>query len=310
MEPMLNPRLQADVDVLAARFRQRDPFRHIVIDDFLTPDFCKQLLSEFPAFERGNARNEAGELGKKSTIEKIRGLGPSYTALDNLIQTRGFLDFIGHITGIAELLYDPWYFGGGTHENRHGQDLDAHVDFNRHPVERWHRRLNLIVYLNPEWNPEWGGCLDLHSDPRSPDNRTIPIAPLYNRAVIFETTEWSWHGFKPIDLPQDKRDVSRRSIALYFYTKDRPADELADTHSTIYVDRPLPDRFQPGLTLGAADVEELRILLARRDHHMQRLYHDVTDVSRQLEMAKTALASGSVGKVWYFARRVFARLRR
>lgn len=307
---MLNPSLQPNADILAARFRERDPFRHIVIDDFLTPDFCKQLLSEFPPFERGNARNEAGELGNKSTIEKIRGLGSAYTALDDLIQTRAFLDLIGHITGIPELLYDPWYFGGGTHENRNGQDLDAHVDFNRHPVEKWHRRLNLIVYLNPEWDDAWGGLLELHSDPRSHENRTLAIAPLYNRAVIFETTEWSWHGFKPIQLPQEKREVSRRSIALYFYTKERPADELADTHSTIYVDRPLPERFQPGMTLGAADVEELRLLLSRRDHHNRRLYREITDASKKLDLAQTALASGPIGKMWYFARRALTRLRR
>src|SRR5215468_4456762 len=300
---MLNPRLHDRIDELAARFAQRYPFRHVVIDDFFAPDSCEELLAAFPPFESGNARNEAGELGGKSTIEKIRGLGPSYAALDDLVQTSKFLDLIGRITGIPHLLYDPWYFGGGTHENRHGQDLDAHVDFNRHPVERWHRRLNLIVYLNHEWDEAWGGSLQLHSDPRSPDDRVTTIAPLFNRAVIFETTEWSWHAFPPIALPAERRDLARRSIALYFYTTERPAEELADTHSTIYVDRPLPERFRPGLTLAQADVDELRVLLTRRDHHNQRLYRDVTDLTRQLEDAKSAVRAGPIGRLLYFARR-------
>src|SRR4029079_2265767 len=167
------------------RFRQRDPFRHVVIDGFFAAQTCNALLAEFPPFERGNARNEAGEIGNKSTVEKIRRLGPTYAALDDLLQTREFLDLIGRITGIPDLLYDPWYFGGGTHENRNGQDLDAHVDFNRHPLERWHRRLNLIVYLNHDWDDAWGGSLQLHSDPRSPDDRTTLVTPLYNRCVIF-----------------------------------------------------------------------------------------------------------------------------
>jgi len=154
---MLNPRVHDQAEQLAARFHQREPFRHVVIDDFFAPAFCAQLLEQFPAFERGNARNEDGGLGNKSTIEKIRELGPAFSALDDLVQSRAFLQSIGRITGIENLLYDPWYFGGGTHENRHGQDLDAHVDFNRHPVEKWHRRLNLIVYLNHEWNDAWGG---------------------------------------------------------------------------------------------------------------------------------------------------------
>lgn len=306
---MLNPQLHDQADSLAARFRERDPFRHVVIDDFFAPDYCAQLLAQFPAFERGNARNEDGGLGNKSTIEKIRGLGPAFGALDDLVQSRQFLDLIGRITGIPDLLYDPWYFGGGTHENRSGQDLDAHVDFNRHPVEKWHRRLNLIVYLNHEWNDSWGGSLELHSDPRAPDDRITTITPLYNRAVIFETTEWSWHAFPRIALPADRQALTRKSVALYFYTRDRPADELADTHSTIYVDRPLPVRFKPGLTLDAEDVEELRILLTRRDHHNQRLYRDVTSLTMQLEQAQAAINAGSVGRLRYIARRLLARLR-
>jgi hypothetical protein len=307
---MLNPRLQDQADQLAARFRERDPFRHVVIDDFFAADDCAQLLAQFPAFERGNARNEDGGIGNKSTIEKIRGLGPAFSALDDLVQSGEFLALIGRITGIPDLLYDPWYFGGGTHENRSGQDLDAHVDFNRHPVERWHRRLNLIVYLNPEWKDAWGGSLELHTDPRSPDDRITTITPLYNRAVIFETTEWSWHAFPRIALPADRQHLTRKSIALYFYTRERPADELADTHSTIYVDQPLPKRFQPGMTLGAADVEELRILLTRRDHHNQRLYREVTSLTKQLEQAQAAINTGQIGRLRYLARRVIGRLTR
>src|ERR1700722_16224287 len=120
---MLNPKISATANELAGRFRNARPFRHIVIDDFLTPDYCAELLRQFPPFERGNARNEAGGLGPKSTVEKTRDLGQSYTAFDDLIQTREFLDLTGTITGIPDLRYDPWYFGGGTHENRGGQDL-------------------------------------------------------------------------------------------------------------------------------------------------------------------------------------------
>ncbi|MGH8123515.1 MAG: 2OG-Fe(II) oxygenase, partial [Rudaea sp.] len=106
---ILNSALNPAVERLATRFRVRDPFRHVVIDDFFTPEYCAQLLAQFPPFERGNARNEAGELGNKSTIEKIRDLGPAYAALDDLVQSRDFLDLIGRITGIDNLLYDPYY---------------------------------------------------------------------------------------------------------------------------------------------------------------------------------------------------------
>ncbi len=304
---MLNSSLHDRLNELAARFQQRDPFRHVVIDDFFSAEYSSALLAQFPTFESGNARNEAGELGNKSTVKKIRGIGPAYAALDDVLQTREFLDLIGRITGIPGLLYDPWYFGGGTHENRNGQDLDAHVDFNKHPIERWHRRLNLIVYLNPTWDDAWGGSLQLHSDPHARDDRVTTITPLYNRGVIFETTEWSWHGFPRIALPGDKSGLSRKSIALYFYTIDRPAEELADTHSTIYVDQPLPQRFREGLTLNANDVEELHALLARRELHNQRLYRDITALTQQLDDAQIALRHGLLGRLYYFAQRFLAR---
>lgn len=306
----INPSVSARTETLAAAFARREPFRHLVIDDFLDAGFAERLLAQFPAFERGNARNEAGKLGGKSTIERIRALGDAYSGLDDLVRTREFLDFVGAITGIPGLLYDPHYFGGGTHENRDGQDLDPHIDFNRHPLEPWHRRLNLIVYLNREWEDAWGGSLELHSDPRSPDDRTEVVTPLFNRCVIFETTESSWHGFSRITLPDDHKDLSRKSVALYFYTTDRPIEELGPTHSTIYIDRPLPPRFAPGLTLSAADVEELRTLLTRRDQHLQRIYGDATRLTAQLEQAQAALRSGRLGRLEHLLRRVAAKLRR
>lgn len=307
---MLNDRVSTTVNQHAREFATAKPFRHVVIDDFFAPSVADELLAQFPAFETGNARTENGTLGNKSTVEKIRDLGPSYAALDDAIQSDEFLETMGRITGIDKLLYDPWYFGGGTHHNRHGQDLDPHVDFNRHPSQRWHRRLNLIVYLNHEWLDAWGGSLELHSDPRSADDQVSLVTPLFNRCVIFETTEHSWHGFSRIDLPENKRDLARRSVALYFYTEDRPAEELADTHSTIYVDRPLPDRFRAGHTLSDIDVANLQELLTRRDQHNQRLYRELTEREARVERAEAALFAGRLGRLRYFLERTRNALRR
>lgn len=295
---------------LATAFQARDPFRHVVIENFFDAQSASALLAQFPPFERGNARNEDGEIGNKSTVERIRELGPAYAALDDLVQSSAFLARLTQLTGIPELRYDPWYFGGGTHENRSGQDLDAHVDFNRHPVEPWHRRLNLIVYLNPEWDDTWGGLLELHSDPRAADDRITRIAPLYNRAVLFETTEWSWHGFECITVPATRAEVTRRSIALYFYTTERPAEEIAPTHSTIYVERPLPARFDAGFTLGTDDVNELRALLTRRDQHNQRLYREVAELNARNEQLQQMLARGFVGRLRHYLLRLLSRRER
>jgi hypothetical protein len=292
---------------LAARFARRAPFRHVVIDDFFSDSLLSGLLAEFPAFERGNARNESGGLGGKSVVECVRALGPAYERLDDLVQSREFLDLMSQITGIPDLRYDPHYFGGGTHENRPGQDLDPHVDFNLHPVTGWHRRLNLIVYLNPEWNDSWGGSLELHSDPRRTDNDIHLVTPLMNRAVIFETTESSWHGFSRIAPPGDRSNISRRSIALYFYTTERPVEELADPRSTIYVDRPLPQHLCAGYTLSDADGQQLRALVARRDQHIQRLYREIQRLETDLAEATRVLQASRVERIRYAVMRVIGR---
>ena len=272
---MLDAKIQSHPARLADTFGKARPFRHWVVDGFLTESAAEGLLREFPAFERGDARNEGGALGGKSVVEQILQLGPSYQALDDLVKSSEFLRWLSAATGIAELRYDPWYFGGGTHENREGQELDPHIDFNRHPKTGQHRRLNLIIYLNKEWDERWGGALELHSDPHSENDQVSMISPLFNRAVLFETTELSWHGFSKIRLPEGRRDTSRKSIALYFYTDQRPAEEFAPEHSTVYVDRPLPTHYSAGYTLSEADVQELKILLARRDQHVQRLYSEL-----------------------------------
>ena len=309
---VLDHALLADEAGLAAAFQRRDPFRNLVVDAFFRPEFAQRLLAEFPGFESGNARNEAGQLGGKSVHEHIRTLGPAFAELHALIQTPEFLGWLSRVTGIPDLLFDPDYYGGGTHDNRDGQDLDSHVDFNRHPGTGWHRRLNLIVYLNPDWHEEWGGALELRKDPRVPptQDEIKRVLPAFNRGVVFETTEWSWHGFSKITLGGERDTRSRRSVALYFYTRERPAEELAGTHSTVYVDRPLPEHWGAGYTLSSEDAAQLQLLVARRDQHIQRLYRDVQDLMTQLDEAHTHVHRLQSERTWiYFAKALRRRWR-
>ena len=265
------------------RFQVASPFRHVVIDDFFVPGFAAGLLQEFPAFDRSLAINEDGLIGRKAVHETVSTIGPTYRRLDTLVASRTFRQFVAKITGISDLLYDPDYYGGGTHENLSGQDLDPHIDFNFHPVTGSHRRLNLILFLNAQWERSWGGILDLHRDPHVPPERDeiSRVEPLFNRCVIFETTEHSWHGFERIDIPDSAAITSRKSFALYYYTDDRPPEQTGPPHSTIYVERHLPSRFKVGRTLTADDVEVLRGILARRDQHMERLYRQISELSQR-----------------------------
>ena len=116
MNGLLNTAVIERADEYARRFQAARPFRHVVIDDFFSADFCRDVCAQFPAFEERAAINENGEIGGKAVQEKVRGLGPAYRALDDLVRSAEFRDLVGRIAGIPDLQYDPHYFGGGTHE--------------------------------------------------------------------------------------------------------------------------------------------------------------------------------------------------
>ena len=287
---LISPSAANAGDEIARRFRTAQPFRHVVIDGFFDPAFCQRILDDFPRFEDRYAVNEMGEVGGKAVRMGVRELSPAYGELDALLQTREFLDYVAKVTGIPDLLYDEDYVGGGTHENRDGQSLATHVDFNYHPRTNTHRRLNLIVYLNHEWDESWGGALELHSDPwNAAANRKLSVLPLFNRAVIFETNEVSWHGFEEIRLPDDKKSVSRKSFAIYLFTKERPAAETAPSHATVYVPDGMPAGWSAGRALDENDLNLLRGRFAHLRGQLKYLYEREKHDSNQLAVLRHAV---------------------
>ena len=276
-----------EVDRYREAFLHADPFKHVMIENFFEPAFAERLLADFPSFDTRLAKNEMGKVGGKAVQMNIRTISPVYEELYAVIGGRPFLDFVSRLSAIPDLILDPKMYGGGTHDNQYGQELDPHVDFNYDEGRQLHRRLNLIVYMNKEWRTEWGGALEIHSNPRDPyTNQIRAYDPLFNRCVMFETNEYSWHGFPKIDLPEDKRHLSRKSISIYLYTKDRPAGEIAPMHGTFYVQRPLPKNIAAGHTLTDADVDVLRRLLTRRDGWIEA--YQKLELEKNRELAERA----------------------
>jgi hypothetical protein len=288
---ILNLRLQSDKEALGREFRDADPFPHVVIPEFFSSEAAQRLLEDFPSFEDRFARNEMGDVGRKAARRDVRDISEAYRELDDFLRTPEFLNLMSEITGIPDLLYDPEYHGGGTHENVDGASLAPHVDFNYH-TKGWHRRLNLIVYLSPEWEEEWGGSLELHSNPWDPPNDSAKTLPTkFNHAVIFETSEHSWHGFSQIKLPEDRRHMSRKSFAIYLYSRERPPEQTAPEHSTIYVPFGMPEDLQPGSVLSE---EQYRLLEARFTDYRGMLkfqYDQQLRLSKRLQADPSAYAA-------------------
>ena len=264
---MLNPDVKLRIEELAAKFATGFPYRHVCIYRFFADDVAENILADFPEFSATNRTNEFGLEGYKAVHENLSEVSPFYAKLVYYLKSEEFHTFLERVTGIMGLRWGgESMYGGGTHENVHDGELDPHVDFNYDDRTKEHRRLNLLVYLTKDWQPEWGGTFELHSDPRKPEtNRITRYEMLFNRAVLMETNERSWHAFPRIQLPENKRHLSRKSIALYFYTKDRPAAEVTGGHGTFYVQRPLPETFITGAVVTDAMQSEIKGLINKRD---------------------------------------------
>lgn len=291
MSVIVDEAVAARASELHEAFRRATPFPHVVMDGFLEPDLCRRLVDGFPAYDEERFRNEWGELGK-AWHENVPAMGPAFAELDRGLRSHEFLGLLSQISGIPDLVFDPHYFGGGTHENLHGMELDPHIDFNVHPKTKLHRRLNLLLYLNDEWDESWGGALELHTNPwlHPAKNEIKTVSPVMNRCVVFETSDHSWHGFRRLSLPEGKRDLSRRSFAMYLYTRARPPVQMIPHDITIYTDRPLPERIQPGHQLSGDDVYELECLLARRDRKLEYLYGRAIDYAQRTLEEETETA--------------------
>jgi hypothetical protein len=273
---MLSHKVREEVDMLAEQFRQAVPFRHVCIDGFFDDAIAGRMLEEFPSFAAEKAINELGEVGLKAVHENLSDISPFYGEVARYLSSPEFSSFMGRLTRIDGLIWGgESMYGGGTHENLEGIDLDPHVDFNYDDRNGLHRRLNVLVYLNRGWEESWGGQLELHSDPREPTRNYVKtFLPKFNRCIVFETNEHSWHAFPRITMPLDKKHLSRKSLAIYLYTKERPREEVVGGHTTFYVQRPLPDTVRPGEVLSIENYQLIQHLLYKRDVFI-KLYQDM-----------------------------------
>ncbi len=204
---------------LRAQYLQNQPFPHIAIDGMFPTDLLDMVISEIDPL-KGVERNFYGAAAKSCFTKRFKGGDATQFFLTEL-NSAEFITFLEKLTGIEGLVPDPYFEGGGIHKIRRGGFLKVHTDFNSYKKLKLDRRVNILIYLNKEWKEEYGGALELWSEDMKEAKQII--FPLYNRMVIFNSTDFSFHGHPdPLQCPPDR---SRNSIALYYYTNGRPSNE-------------------------------------------------------------------------------------
>lgn len=199
---------------LAEKYQTAEPFPHIVIDDFLTPAVLEACLEDFPRSPDPDSASFDRAQERYKTSYNPDHLSPRVRSFFYALNSRPFIDFLTNMTGIKGLLPDPYFAGGGFHQTTQGGHLSVHADFNLHALLKVERRLNLLIYLNRGWRPEYGGALELWD--RQMKACAKAVEPEFNRCVVFSTDATSYHGHPvPVAHPQN---TPRRSLALYYYT--------------------------------------------------------------------------------------------
>ena len=234
-----------------------EPFPHIVIDNFLPNELIEKILSNFPTekldndviFESGYAglhKRQVMPIDCNGFIREVFGF----------FNSASIIQFLESLTTIPALISDPYFVGGGFHETSKGGKLGMHADFRINDKLHLNRRINAIIYLNKDWKDEYGGHLELWD--KKMQGRVHRIAPIFNRCVIFNTDADSFHGHPdPLTTPDG---ITRKSIALYYYTASKRIYEDSVAHSTMYKARASDD---------AATKKEVRRLVF--DNYLQDL---------------------------------------
>lgn len=245
-------RLERLADERHDDYVQAQPFPHIVLDGLVLPEGLDLVVEEFPRPDSADWISFNHVSSKKLATNDEECIPPAARRLLHELNSSIFIDFLEKLTGIEGLIPDPHMVGGGLHQIERGGFLGVHADFNWHHRLRLDRRLNLLLYLNRNWNEAWGGHLELWD--REMKTCVERISPLFNRCVIFSTSDQSFHGHPdPLVCPPE---VTRKSLALYYYSNGRPAEEASEPHSTLHQRRPWD--------------KEVRVRKARKDRPLRR----------------------------------------
>lgn len=209
------PKLLRIAETESHQYRKARPFPHAVIDNVFPEDLLDAVIADLPSGDQGWTRyNNANE--RKSVFSDVNAFGPAAETMAYALNSLFFINFLEQLTGVDGIVADPYLHAAGYMRVEPGGFLDLHYDFTMHKHLPLERRINVLVYLNRDWRPEWGGQLELHSNDKltDPNHQEIAIEPIFNRVVIFNTPN-ALHGHRrPVACPPGR---SRLLFSCFYF---------------------------------------------------------------------------------------------
>ncbi len=232
LDELVDPKARASTFVAgqAETMRTADPFPHLVFDNLFNPLLLELVLEEFDMHGPAQWHNYSNHL--ENTLRSSgHEFGPASQLYFNLVNSALFIDFLSGVSGVPGLIADAKLKNGGLHETRRGGNFAIHRDFDRHPITGLNNEMVMLTYLNKEWDPKWGGALELWTPKGTKAVRSIQ--PQFGRTLLMRHGPASFHGHpNPLASPEDK---VRRSVASYYYSNPSAAELIKNSRNTYFL---------------------------------------------------------------------------
>ena len=242
--------LHSEASLLASKILYQNcdfheaPFKHCVVDNCFNNEFSYQLIKGFPDLKSNeweSTNDQDIEIKHRTKWQSEFDIPDEILPAIRIFNSAIFLKAVSKRFKIPKLIPDPYFSGGGLNITESNGLLDVHVDGNYHDASGLNRRINAILYLNSGWKEGWGGEFGLYNS--TGEKLIKKIAPIFNRLVIFDTHDKSFHGLPdPLNFPKGH---NRKSIILYYYTKEaRPSHqvEVEKPHSALWKKKGILDK--------------------------------------------------------------------
>lgn len=215
----------------------QEPYKHLVVDNFLPADLAERCLDSFPGLDDKiwEHENDQGiEVKSRTKWQDEFDIPENIIDAVRILNSAPIMKAFSKAFDIDKLIPDAYFTGGGLNITQRGGLLDVHVDGNYHDATGLNRRMNALIYLNPGWQKSWGGEFGIYNEDGS--TQVKKIAPIFNRLVVFDSHDYSYHGLpNPLNFPEGR---NRKSIILYYYTQEsRPSTQkiTESPHSALWV---------------------------------------------------------------------------
>jgi Rps23 Pro-64 3,4-dihydroxylase Tpa1-like proline 4-hydroxylase len=231
-----------DISSLRDKFINALPFEHIVIDNFLNQTYANTIHDLFPE-QFDDWYKYENPIEVKYTYDDIDKLNEQINSYFYYLSSNTMVDIFRKLTNIQDLTFDEYLHGAGLHCHPTYGRLNIHLDYEKHPITNKERRLNIILFLSKNWNPEWNGQNELWD--KEAKKCIVKTDIVFNRAIIFKTNDISWHGLSsPILCPEN---YFRKSLAYYYVSPLHQSVKMVYRNKAKYVITNEKDKNNDGL---------------------------------------------------------------